>query len=64
MGYFITIVYLGLGYFLGHLIHTHSQSTVPFYVKLVVFISWMLSIGMVLILPYDIYTSKYYNKPS
>ncbi|CAK69912.1 unnamed protein product (macronuclear) [Paramecium tetraurelia] len=41
--------------YVGILVHEYSQQQVPFYVKLLTYTSWILSFGIVFIIPHDIY---------
>jgi len=51
----ILIEYLILSVILIYIIQTYSNREVSWLVKLIVFIAWSLSIGMVMLLPLDIY---------
>ncbi|CAD8073309.1 unnamed protein product [Paramecium sonneborni] len=46
---------LTLLFYVGYLVREYSQQQVPFYVKLLTYISWILSFGIVFIIPHDIY---------
>lgn len=47
-------IVLSVGY-VWYLVESYSSKTVPPYVKGLVFSTWLLSFGIVLILPLDIY---------
>lgn len=41
--------------YVGYLVHSYAQKEVHLYVKILTFLSWLLSFGIVLIIPHDIY---------
>lgn len=47
--------------YVGYLVYEYAQKDVPVYVKLLTFISWTMSFGIVFILPHDIYYVNIYN---
>ena len=47
--------------FVFYLVHEYSSKEVPFYIKLLTFISWILSFAVVIILPIDIYFVNFFR---
>lgn len=45
--------------FVGYLVHEYSSKKVPMYVKIISYISWVISFGFVFLLPLDIYYAKH-----
>lgn len=41
--------------FTAYLVNEYAQREVPLYVKILTFISWIMSFGIVFLLPHDIY---------
>ena len=46
---------LGILCFIGYLVHEYSMKKIHIGVKAIVFISWLISLGFIFILPLDIY---------
>lgn len=47
--------------FVGYLVHEYSSKKVPMYVKIISYISWVISFGFVFLLPLDIYYVKTFD---
>lgn len=46
--------------YLWYVIHTHAAKSVNIYVKILTLIAWLISFGLVIILPLDMYYVIYY----
>ena len=55
---FTAIESIFLFVFVLYLVYEYSSKYVPFYIKFLTFISWILSFSVVIILPIDIYFVK------
>ena len=54
--FILTIIeFFLLIFFVAYLVYYYAQKEVPLYVKLLCFTSWIMSFGIVFILPHDIY---------
>jgi hypothetical protein len=56
--WFTLFEFIALALLIIYIIQTHSQNQVPFYVRAVTFVTWFLSIGMILLVPLDIYFTR------
>ena len=43
------------------LVNEYSAKSVPMYIKILTFISWLMSFGIVLVIPHDIYYVRKIN---
>lgn len=41
--------------YIGYLVQSYSSKSVPVYVKMLVFISWIITFGFIFLLPLDLY---------
>ncbi len=55
MNWLVLLQILLAVWYVWHLVQTYSLRTVPLYLRIMIFATWMLSFGIVLILPLDIY---------
>lgn len=59
---YIIIEIIVLMVYIAHLVKEYTAREVPTYVIVLVYISWLLSFGIVTILPLDIYYVQYFLK--
>lgn len=55
---FAILEFFLLSVYLIYIIETHAAKDVSFLSKVVTFISWLMSIGMILLVPWDLYITR------
>ncbi len=62
MQIFSIIELLFILFYIAYLVYEYSMRSVPLYVKILVYVSWLLSFGFVFLVPLDIYYVIFFLK--